>query len=137
METKILPHSDVIRFITGGKSFFTIKNPKTDNRFTFKSVKHKEKNIFFLSVLTSPDKYEFIGTIFEDMRYSHSNKSSIGKESQSNKVFSYVFNSLKGDRLPEFIQVWHSGRCGRCGRKLTTPESIVSGYGPECLKKLK
>jgi hypothetical protein len=28
--------------------------------------------------------------------------------------------------------VWHEGRCGRCGRKLTVPESIESGFGPEC-----
>jgi hypothetical protein len=26
----------------------------------------------------------------------------------------------------------HAGRCGRCGRTLTVPESIESGYGPEC-----
>ena len=28
---------------------------------------------------------------------------------------------------------WHEGRCGRCGRKLTVPESIEAGYGPECI----
>lgn len=135
MGIKILPHSEAIGFILGGKSFFTIKNPKTSNRFTFKCVKHKEKDIFFVSVLTGPDKYDFTGTIFEDMTYSHSSKSNIGSDSQSNKVFKYVFTSLKNKTLPEFIQIWHSGKCGRCGRKLTTPESIQSGYGPGCLKK--
>lgn len=29
-----------------------------------------------------------------------------------------------------------SGKCGVCGRKLTTPESIERGIGPECITKL-
>ena len=32
----------------------------------------------------------------------------------------------------ETVQVWHEGRCGKCGRKLTVPESLTSGLGPEC-----
>lgn len=30
------------------------------------------------------------------------------------------------------IEVWHEGRCGRCARRLTVPESILIGIGPEC-----
>jgi hypothetical protein len=30
--------------------------------------------------------------------------------------------------------VWHEGSCARCGKKLTVPESIESGFGPECVK---
>lgn len=29
-------------------------------------------------------------------------------------------------------EVWHSGNCSRCGRLLTTPESIAIGLGPVC-----
>ena len=32
------------------------------------------------------------------------------------------------------LEVWHEGRCGRCNRALTVPESIASGIGPECAK---
>ena len=28
----------------------------------------------------------------------------------------------------------HEGKCCRCGRKLTVPSSIESGWGPECIK---
>lgn len=28
----------------------------------------------------------------------------------------------------------HEGKCGRCGRKLTNPESIETGIGPVCSK---
>jgi hypothetical protein len=27
----------------------------------------------------------------------------------------------------------HTGKCGRCGRKLTDPQSIARGIGPDCL----
>jgi len=30
---------------------------------------------------------------------------------------------------------YHEGRCGRCARRLTVPESIINGIGPECAKK--
>jgi Family of unknown function (DUF6011) len=42
-----------------------------------------------------------------------------------------VWNDLP---LPEGYRLHHEGRCGRCGRLLTVPESITSGYGPECVK---
>ena len=34
--------------------------------------------------------------------------------------------------LPKTVEVWHEGICGRCGRKLTVPESVERGLGPEC-----
>ena len=41
------------------------------------------------------------------------------------------------NNLPEDISVYHSGRCGCCGRVLTDPEAISRGFGPECWKKVK
>ena len=35
-------------------------------------------------------------------------------------------------RDPEGDKVLASKRCARCNRKLTTPESIEAGFGPEC-----
>jgi hypothetical protein len=34
------------------------------------------------------------------------------------------------------FELHHEGRCGRCGRVLTVPESIVTGFGPECASRL-
>jgi hypothetical protein len=34
------------------------------------------------------------------------------------------------------FDVHHEGKCGRCGRKLTVPESVKSGFGPECAGKI-
>ena len=37
-----------------------------------------------------------------------------------------------GKGLPETVEVWHEGRCCRCARRLTVPESIILGLGPAC-----
>lgn len=39
--------------------------------------------------------------------------------------------------LPPNYGMFHAGRCGRCGRLLTTPESIESGLGPDCITKIE
>lgn len=33
------------------------------------------------------------------------------------------------------LSYYHEGRCGRCRRKLTVPESIINGIGPVCAAK--
>lgn len=129
-----LKHTDALSYILGGKSTFTFLNTKTENRFTFKVKKHKSDDIYFISVLTGPDAYTFIGTI-SDSKYRHSRKSKISNDAQSVRVFAYVFNKLLSSNLPDFIEIWHSGACGRCGKKLTDPISIEIGLGPFCRSK--
>ena len=55
MKSGIIKHELALKFILGGKSFVTFLNTKTDNRFTFKVVKHKKDDIYFVNVLTGSD----------------------------------------------------------------------------------
>jgi len=135
MTSGIIKHELALKFILGGKSFVTFLNTKTDNRFTFKVVKHKKDDIYFVNVLTGPDVYSFVGTV-RDGVYKHSPKSNISNEAQSVKVFNYIVNKLASNNLPDFIEIYHDGRCGKCGRQLTVPDSIETGFGPECAKSL-
>lgn len=54
------------------------------------------------------------------------------------KVFYWLWVKHLGPsvELPEQVQFWHEGRCGHCGRRLTVPASINTGFGPDCAKKL-
>ena len=52
------------------------------------------------------------------------------------RAFSFFWKHLSEGRIPEKLEVRHTGRCGACGRKLRTQESILDGIGPECGKKL-
>ena len=139
----ILKHTDALKFILGGNSTFTCLNTNTGNRFTFHvkvSKKEGKKAVdenafFFVKVLTSPECYQFIGTISKKV-FKYSLKSNIDDSAQSVKVFEYVLAKLILGTLPDFIEAWHEGRCGKCGRPLTVPSSIENGLGPECIKTL-
>jgi hypothetical protein len=132
-----LNNSDALKFMFAGNSTFTVVNTRTENRFTFKvrKSKDKESNLFFVNVLTGPDTYTYLGTVVEGV-YRHGKKSAVSSEAQSVKVFDYVLNKLKLDKLQDFVEVWHEGTCGKCGRVLTVPSSIENGLGPECIKSL-
>lgn len=128
-----IKHKDALSFILAGKAIVTFLNTQSDNRFTFKIKKAKEGNIYFVSVLTNPDTYQYAGTMIDGV-FKLGKKSKISGEAQSVKVFDYITKKLKTNTLPSFIEIWHEGKCGRCGRTLTVPSSIESGLGPECIK---
>jgi len=132
---KINDTKEALKFMFAGKSIFTFINTKTGNRFTYKIKSNKDSNLFFVSVLTNPDNYSYIGTCIEG-NYKHGKKSNISPEAQSVKVFQFMLNKLKSGDLPDFLEVWHEGFCGKCSRRLTVPSSILTGIGPECFKTL-
>lgn len=134
-------------FLTAGKAFFTIVSTKTNKRYTFrvnqlrdsdKKMSEQDKNApFFVSFLNGYDNnssYTFLGTIFNKNRFVYSNKSKVKFDSVINKTFMWLFNTITKDKKENFklIEFWHEGKCGACGRKLTTPESINDGIGPVC-----
>lgn len=133
MNQHLINHESLLSFILGGNALFTIKNPQTGNRFTFKVKKHKINDLFFVQVLTGPDIYEYIGLITKS-NFRHSQKSRISSDAQSVKVFDFLIKKATTNTLPSFIEVWHEGKCCKCGRSLTDPESIQLGMGPQCRK---
>jgi len=70
---KINDTREALKFMFAGKSIFTFINTKTGNRFTYKIKSNKESNLFFVSVLTNPDNYSYIGTCIEG-NYRHGKK---------------------------------------------------------------
>jgi len=133
-----LNQQKVVEFIFGGKSTFTVRNVETGNRFTYmltrkKSLKEGDEDVIFVKVLNGSDNnndYTFLGTIFGKKEYKHSPKSRFGANCQSTKAIEWLVRNIRS--LPPKVEVWHEGKCARCGRKLTVPESIESGFGPEC-----
>lgn len=132
----------VRRFFFGGEAILTIENPTTGGRFTFrisKKVNPDNSKLWFVSVLTGPNNesdYTFLGTIFDNGKYYHGKKSSISDSAKSAKSFQWFYSKINNrDSDISMINVYHEGFCARCGRKLTTPESIISGFGPVCINK--
>jgi len=137
LPTAQLHNAAARRFALAGDAIFTVKNSKTGGRFTFR-IDSEEGRPSFVKVLTGPENtndYTFIGSIFAGKTFKHSQKSKISADAKSVKSFDWVWAHI--DALPENIEVWHEGKCGRCGRLLTTPESIATGIGPTCAQKMK
>lgn len=130
----LLPTSESLNFILGGKSIFTALNTETENRFTFKVKKGDTSDIYFVSVLTGPSIFEYLGTFTPEQSLKIGKKSRLSEQSTSFKVFNYILHHLRNGNLPNQVQIWHEGKCAKCGRSLTDPESIKTGWGPYCRK---
>lgn len=130
---------ELTKFALGGNATFTATSRKTGTRFTYKVRQPRPETPHFVKLLTGPDNetdYVFFGTIFPDGTFRHSPKSSIGPDSPSALAFAWIWKHRNDLALAEKVEVHHEGRCCCCGRKLTVPESIESGIGPECAKKM-
>jgi hypothetical protein len=142
-------------FVTAGKSIFTLENSEEfarkhdlPNHYTFK-VRFKEGtngfvDNFFVSLLTGPENtsdYTYVGLLNpENGAVRLTRKSSYNEDSMVVKLLRRTLMRVwEGNLEPLFesgFDLHHEGRCGRCGRVLTVPESIQSGIGPECAKKI-
>jgi hypothetical protein len=138
VERSQLLGDDISKFVFGGNATFTVVNTDTNKWFTFKVRQPKgNKDVSFVSVLTGSENgtsYSFLGTFFSKGQvYRRSKKSSIGSDAQSAKVISWFFKTfINNEEKYPTVQVFHDGKCGACGRKLTTPQSVKSGLGPVC-----
>ena len=134
----MLAPASLSAFVFAGNATFTVRSERTGNRFTFKMRKPQENGPHFLSLLSGSDNendFKFIGTVFPSGEYRHGKRSRVNESAPSAKAARWVIERvLKGEPL-KGCEVWHEGKCGRCGRKLTVPESIELGLGPECMTR--
>lgn len=122
-------------FILAGNATVTLVSLKTGARFTYKIQHPAEDSPHFVRVLTNPDNesgYTFLGSIFSERTYVHGRRSSIGETAPSARAWAWTWSRLTSGGDLSDVEIWHEGRCGRCGRKLTVPESIATGIGPVC-----
>lgn len=140
MQGQLIGHSKIRNFVLSGNAYFTIVNPDKGTRYTYR-VSQKEnpdgsKSPHFVGVLSGSDNvhhYRYLGVIFDGKNYRRTSKSKIGVNAPSALAFNWLWKVLNIESPAiNRIEFWHEGRCGRCGRKLTVPESIETGIGPVC-----
>lgn len=141
LETVGLTGNSARKYMLAGRAVVTVENPETGRRFTYRIEAGKRdcKELFFVSVLANGSDddgvYTFLGTIFPDGSFRHSRKSPAGPEALSVKAFTWLWGRVHNVCNWSPVVIHHSGRCGRCGRTLTVPASILSGLGPECVTR--
>jgi len=148
MDGKQLTDIQAIRkFITAGRATFTLVSKKTGARFTYKFKSPRENpeaaysdTRLWVSVLTGSDNessYTYLGFVeVKHLNWKHAtHKSPISPDAPSVRALDWFLSVMRHGNLAHLdqVEVWHEGSCARCGRKLTVPASIASGFGPECI----
>lgn len=134
-------------FILAGRATFTMVG--NDARYTYRvSRKDPEPGspygnnpTFFVGLLTGPDNtsdYRYLGICDPDTGYVRLTRNSkLTLSAPAVKAIQWALPKLfAGVTMPPSFSVHHEGHCGRCGRALTVPESILTGIGPECAAKM-
>lgn len=132
---------DVPHYVLAGNATVTLVSGETNNRFTYKIKRHENKpELYFVNLLHGPDNesdYRYVGCYYSDTHEFHPVKTYRDRPNftwpPSMRAINFLFARLY--TKPDNFHVYHEGRCGRCGRKLTTPESIERGLGPECFER--
>lgn len=129
-------------FALAGNAILTISSLKTGNRFTYrvrqatdKETKAPIADMYFVSLLNGPDNendYCYLGMV-RNGRFTLTKASKGGETAPSVVAFKFFMST---PILHPQMEIRHEGFCGRCGRKLTVPESIDAGIGPECIKMM-
>lgn len=132
-------------FILAGNATFTIQSSKTGTRYTFKVTKTEDKfdktnHFWWVALLTGPDNtssFTPLGRLTKNGLFNFTYHPPRNGTHPAVKAFEFFWDHLDSNlTLHEGLEFFHAGRCGRCGRTLTVPESVQSGFGPECVGML-
>lgn len=146
----------VATYILAGRAEFTLHDPETGNRLTYRVDRASAEKWrgaipptglpYFVKALTGPDAevyshWSYLGLLHgrDPIAVPTGQLSGLEWPSRATGLHATSFGWLVrhlGGSLGA-VEVWHTGRCGRCHRKLTVPESIAAGIGPECRTKME
>jgi len=128
---------EVKKFCFGGHAHFTLESKVTGQHYTFEISKREfGDNIYwFAAVMSNGDQYTYIGKLISRATIQFTKKSRLTSEAPAVKALSWFLRALAAGKIPDSVIVYHSGKCGCCGRELTDPESVRCGVGPVCREK--
>lgn len=134
-------------FVTAGDAVFTVECPDgTHHTYRVEHVSATDRwaESWFVKLLTGPDNtsdYTYMGKLDpHTFQVSTTAKSKHYDGTFPLRLLNRVLARVYGDDHAAYeaqgYKTHHEGRCGRCGRPLTVPVSVESGFGPECIKML-
>lgn len=132
-ETGLVPTERRTQFAFAGKAVFTLRSVATGTHYTYRLKAADNGQLFFASAL-SGGGYLYLGIVPTDS--PNTLRTTKNSRFESNDPRSVALRWFLANPSSERVEMFHDGRCCRCGRKLTTPESVQSGIGPECAKRI-
>lgn len=121
-----------LEYMLAGHGKATLVGAET--RYTYKFGKSEDSKLIFVKVLTGSNNetdYTYIGFINPHWEMVAGRKGNAAHGAFKALAW-YVYKACNAPEVAAKAQFLHEGVCGKCGRTLTTPESIARGIGPVC-----
>ena len=131
----------LLKLIKCGDTMITVQSGKTGIYFTYRIQRTKQMCAYDIQLVLRKREngfaYRYIGTYYIDtdvyippQRYVFD----VPRTSWPPSLIAihYMFNNV--ERQPKGLYVFECIPCKFCGKMLTTPQSIITGAGPECTR---
>lgn len=149
MSARIEDPGAIMEFMLAGRAVFSLRSVRTGQHYTYQVSRAKDDGkkgtslTWFVGLLTGPDNgadYTYIGIIRargnDDIPEFRTTAKTRNPDSPSVRGFKWFARQVFESRGNlDQVEFWHAGKCGRCKRPLTDPESIQTGIGPVCQTK--
>lgn len=129
--------NDAINYVFADHhSIFTVETTKHGYKHTYRVKPTKDPDWYAVAVLYGPDNgkdYRNIGFVEISKPLFYTNTSWKLEHCQPVQMFAAFMDVMfNKEPWPEKCKFYKSQHCLKCGKRLTTPESIERGYGPGC-----
>lgn len=161
-EQHILPHTDTtLAFLLAGRCYVTLEQIADEVRHTYFVEQKVEKGLvddpkhpgqkvetivkrfdfWFVSLVKGAigdTKPVYLGVI--DPQAFRTTKGTAKNQlatAENVNLFGDILRDLRVKKSNAHkVRIWHCNRCGRCGRDLSVPSSILTGLGPTCAAEM-
>lgn len=133
------------QYICGGRGIVTLENinTKIHHTYEFRRPNNPEEfddHILFVYTLVRDNTWMYVGMYRTDYYVFRLTRASrFRSDSEIVRGVKYLVRRSNSDKsiTDSPMRIYHEGICAICGRKLTTPKSIMLGMGPQCRRALK
>lgn len=124
--------ADLPKLLIAGNALLTFQSRATGNHLTFHIVEAVEKGLYKVY-----HKGKVIGLIHSKLYQFEIYPKAI-TFTPAQDGFAWIWKyCVFPEQLDKYLIIYNEGKCVRCGRTLTTPESVSMSIGPECAKQMK
>jgi hypothetical protein len=132
-------------FMLAGCSEFTMVSGNTGKKLYYRldkkiSSSNSDEFVYWLNVGEQNGTFTYAGVLFfdnNDKRFKFG-RGARGKLNPSDirvRSILFVLNNLNNNKTNMPLKIYHVGKCGRCGKRLTDPSSILTGLGATCARE--
>jgi hypothetical protein len=140
-----LANDKALAFMTAGNCEVTIKSLETGITFSYKLIRrqsfYKQTDFIYYLKVRMNNVESYAGNIEfnrdkDKYVYWQGQKGKLNSDETPVRAIMFVLNALYKKLYSINVEIYHCGTCGVCGKPLTNPESIMTGIGPSCARKL-